>query len=153
MRKFSRRATVIAGVGAAALAGGVAFAAWTSTGSGTGSVTSTTSVNSTISPDGSGNPLYPGGSTSFTVKIDNPNSYAVSVTSISAGSSGATGSTGSCAAGSVTSDAASNPSGTIAAGGSADYTLTAHMNGNAADGCQGATFSLPLTATLASTGG
>jgi alternate signal-mediated exported protein len=150
MRKLTKGAIAVGAATTLALGGGIAWAAWSSSGSGSGSATSATSVNSTISSDTTGNPLYPGASTTFTVKIDNPNKYPVVVNSISAGSSTATGTAGACVAGSVTSAAVTAPSGTIAAGGSGTYTLTAHMDPNAADACQGQTFTLPLTATLQS---
>lgn len=150
MRKLTKGAIAVGAATTLALGGGIAWAAWSSTGSGSGSATSTVSANSHITSDTTGNPLYPGASTTFTVKIDNPNSYPVVVTSISDGKSNATGAAGACAAGSVTSAAVTSPGGTIAAGGSATYTLTAHMDPNAPDACQGQTFTLPLTATLQS---
>lgn len=148
MRKISKRSAVVLGTAGALVVAGVAYAAWTSTGSGSGSVTSTTSVNSTISAANSGTALYPGGGTDFTVSVTNPNDYPVVVTSISAGSSGLVN--GSCAAGTVTSAAVTAPTGTIAAHGTGTYTLHAVMAGNADDACKSQTFTLPLTATLAS---
>ena len=147
MRKISKRSAVVLGAAGVVVVAGVAYAAWTSSGSGSGSVTSTTSANSVISPVGSDHALYPGNSTTFVVKITNPNAYPVVVNSISAGSSDETG---GCAAGSVTSPAVSSPTGTIAPGATADYTLTATMDGNASDACKSKTFTLPLTATLSS---
>ncbi|MFS8098356.1 LEA type 2 family protein [Lentzea alba] len=143
-----KRTAVIAAVAVLAVGGGVAYAAWSSTGAGSGQVGSTTNVNSTISPvDGAGG-LYPGHTVSFQVTIDNPNGYPVTVTSISAGASALTQS--GCAAGTVTSAAVSNPSGTIVAGGTGTYTLQATMNADAADTCKSQTFTLPLTAALVS---
>ncbi|WP_206786007.1 hypothetical protein [Amycolatopsis sp. MtRt-6] len=147
MRKISKRSAVVLGAAGVVVVAGVAYAAWTSNGAGTGSVTSTTSLDSSIAPAGSGDALYPGGGTDFTVTIDNPNDYPVVVTGISAGSSNAVG---DCAAGTVTSAASTNPAGTIAAGESGTYTLHATMNANATDACKNRTFTLPLTATLAS---
>ncbi|WP_439380021.1 hypothetical protein [Amycolatopsis lexingtonensis] len=146
MRKISKRSAVVLGaVGAVAVAG-VAYAAWTSTGGGSGSVTSTTSQVSVISSTGTGTPLYPGGSTTFTVKISNPNDYPVVVNSISNGSSDEVN---GCAAGTVKS-VPGDLAGTILAHGERVYTLTATMNGNATDACKSQTFTLPLTATLSS---
>ncbi|WP_410671670.1 LEA type 2 family protein [Amycolatopsis sp. cmx-4-68] len=147
MRKISKRSAVVLGAAGVVLVAGVAYAAWTSTGSGSGAVTSTTSASSTIGSDTTGTPLYPGAAKTFTVTVTNPNAYPVVVNSISAGSSAVTG---DCAAGAVTSAAVSNPTGTIAAGGTGVYTLTATMAKDAADACQGKTFTLPLTATLSS---
>ncbi|SDX22985.1 hypothetical protein SAMN05421504_102741 [Amycolatopsis xylanica] len=147
MRKFSKKTAIALGAAGALTVAGVAYAAWSSSGAGSGSVTSTSAINSTISPTGTSAALYPGATQTFTISVTNPNSYPVKVTSISSGSSAADG---GCGAGSVTSDAVSNPSGTIAANGSSTYTLTAHMTGDADDACQGKNFSLTLTATLAS---
>lgn len=148
MRKISKRSAVVLGAAGVVVVAGVAYAAWTSTGAGSGSVTSTTAVNSTIGSDTTGTPLYPGAVKTFTVSIDNPNDYPVVVNGISAGSSTAT--SGGCAAGTVTSAAVTNPGSTIAAHGSAVYTLTATMSGSATDACKSQTFTLPLTATLSS---
>ncbi|MFD9704151.1 hypothetical protein [Lentzea sp. NPDC059081] len=143
-----KRTAVIAAVAIVAVGGGIAYAAWSSTGSGNGSVTSTREISSNITPV-SGAGLYPGKTVSFVVEIDNPNGYAVQVTSISAGSSEQT--SGGCVAGTVTSMASgANPGGVIAAGQKASYTLQATMNKDAADNCKSQTFTLPLTATLVS---
>ncbi|MEU0883472.1 hypothetical protein ABZ345_33105 [Lentzea sp. NPDC005914] len=142
-----KRTAVIAAVAVVAIGGGVAYAAWSSTGSGSGSVGSTTSANSTISAvDGAGG-LYPGHTVSYQVTINNPNSYPVRVTGISAGSSALVN---GCAAGTVTSPAVTNPAGTIAAGQSGTYTLQATMSAGATDECKSQSFSMPLTATLES---
>lgn len=142
-----RRITIVASALSVMLVATVAFAAWTSSGEGTGQAMSTSSIDSTISPDDPGEALFPGATSSFTVEVDNPNDYPVVVTGISAGSSDAVN---GCAAGTVTSDAVTDPAGIIAAGDSGTYTLVSHMAGGATDDCQGQTFSLDLTATLES---
>ncbi|MET8757432.1 hypothetical protein [Lentzea sp. NPDC004782] len=142
-----KRTAVIAAVAVVAVGGGVAYAAWSSTGSGSGTVSSTTSANSTINAvDGAGG-LFPGKTVSFQVTINNPNSYPVRVTGISAGSSELVN---GCVAGTVTSPAVTNPAGTIAPGTSGNYTLQATMSANATDECKSQSFTLPLTATLES---
>ncbi|HEY3464765.1 MAG TPA: hypothetical protein VGL47_06505 [Amycolatopsis sp.] len=147
MRKISKRSAVVLGAAGAVLVAGVAYAAWTSSGTGSGAVTSTTSVDSKITSVSSDHALYPGNSTTFVVKVTNPNAYPVVVNSISAGSSDEVG---GCAAGTVTSAAVTNPTGTIAPGSTADYTLTATMDKNASDACKSQPFTLPLTAVLSS---
>ncbi|MFI5564274.1 hypothetical protein ACIA2T_33705 [Amycolatopsis japonica] len=148
MAKISKRTAAILGITGLVVTAGVAYAAWTSSGSGSGSVTSTTSVNSTISPATPGEALYPGATTTFTVRVDNPNDYPIVVNSISAGSSDLAG---SCAAGTVTSDALTTPPATVIAPKTTGaYTLTAHMAADASDACKGASFSLPLSATISS---
>ena len=146
-----KRMAVLGGVLLVFVGAGIAFAAYLSTATGSGTASAATAVNATITPGANGTSLYPGGSGTFTVTINNPNSYPVKVTSISAGSSNATATNGSCAAGTVTSDAlASPPSTIIAAGGTGTYTLTSRMIANPDNSCQGQTFTLPLTAQQAS---
>ena len=149
MRKISKRTAVVLGIAGVVVVTGVAYAAWTSTGAGSGSVTSTTVQASVISSDSTGTPLYPGAAKTFTVKITNPNAYAVVVNTISTGSSDAVN---GCAAGSVLSDAfsATSPNPVVLAGATGTYTLTAHMIADPSNACQGQTFTLPLTAALSS---
>ena len=145
-----KRAGVI-GVVVVALAGaGLAFAAYLSSGAGYGETQSTVAVSSVISPKTPGSQLYPGGTTSYTVNVTNPNAYPVKVTSLSASSSDATGTSNTCPAGTVTVPAVTNPTGTIPAGGTGVYTLAATMVADPNNACQGATFRMPLTAQLAS---
>lgn len=142
-----KRTMIIAGVAIVALGGGVAYAAWSSSGAGTGQVSAKGSVDSSITAGG-GAGLFPGATdVTYTVSINNPNDYPVKVTGISAGSSKPQG---QCAAGTVTSDAVSNPAGTIAPGQSVVYTLKAKMAADADNSCQNLTFDLPLTAQLVS---
>lgn len=154
-------AVIVAAVSSFAI-GGVAVAAWTSTGSGSASARATTAQSSTIkevAPLSTDNDLYPGATKSASITIDNPNSYPIIVTSISAGSSTLVNS--ACAARTVTSDAVpTNASGiaqstagnpvTIAAKESGTYSVTTHMAGTADNSCQGQDFSLALTATVQS---
>lgn len=152
-----RRLLLIPLLTGAALAGGFAFATWSSSGSGTGEAKSMTAVDSVISPGTNAADLYPGATSSVEVTVSNPNPYAVVVNSISAGSSALVNTT--CLAGTVTSDArTTDPAGllqvdataAIAAGGTGSYELVTHMGATAADSCQGQTFTLALTATLSS---
>lgn len=153
-----RRLLLIPLLTGAALAGGYAFATWSSSGSGTGEAKSMTAVDSVISPGTNAADLYPGATSSVEVTVSNPNPYAVVVNSISAGSSALVNTT--CLAGTVTSDArttdpagllqADNTTTAIPAGGTGSYELVTHMGATAADSCQGQTFTLALTATLSS---
>lgn len=143
-----KRLGAVAGGIALACVAGLALAAFLSSGSGTATGDSTVALESTIAPESGASGLYPGATTTAAVTVNNPNDYPVKVASISAGSSSAT--TGSCPAGSVTTDALTNPQGTIAPGGTATYTLTAKMIANPDNACQGQTFTIPLTASLAS---
>ncbi|WP_433027606.1 hypothetical protein [Actinomycetospora sp. CA-053990] len=146
-----RRLGAIAGGIALACVAGVALAAWLSSGAGTAEGTSTTAVNSTISPSGGGAGLYPGATVDTTVTVNNPNQYPVVVASISPGTSDATA--GNCPAGTVTTGGLTNPPGRIDPGGTRTYTLPAKMINDPSNSCQGKTFVLPLTASLASAAG
>ena len=141
---------------------GIAAAAWQSTGAGSASIQASTAQDSTITAV-SAVALFPGASKTAIVSINNPNPYPVVVTSISAGASGTqTGSLGACSANTVTSDALAPAGGaagvvqsdgstvTIPASGAGTFQLTTHMVANADNACQGLTFTLPITATLAS---
>lgn len=157
MRKYKKLLLVPLFIGAA-IASGVAFAAWTSNGTGTGQARSTTSVDSVIAPGTNAADLYPGSTSSVTVTVSNPNGYPVMVNSISGGSSNLVNAT--CVAGSVTTDARTiDATGllqsdlatkVIPAGGSGTYTLVTHMTTTAVDACKLQTFTLPLTASLTS---
>ena len=142
----------------ALFAGGVAYAAWTSSGSGSATAQSTTSVDSVIAPGTGAADLYPGAVSSVTVTVSNPNPYPIMVSSISAGSSALVNT--SCTAGTVTTDARPTDAAglsqtggsvkTIAAGGSGTYTLTTRMAATAVDACKSQTFTLALTAAVTS---
>lgn len=155
---MKKKLLALPAIGTALVGAGIAFAAWTSTGTGSGTAQSTTSENSTISAGVYTADLYPGAVRSVTVTIDNPNDYPVIVNSISSGSSALVNTT--CTAGTVTSDErttdatgltqSDNSTKTIAANGSATYTLTTRMAASAVDSCKSQDFTLALTATLSS---
>jgi hypothetical protein len=155
--RLRRRIPVIYVVGSCLLGAGIAYAAWTSSGAGSATAQATTSVSSVIAAGTSAADLFPGAVKTVTVTISNPNPYPVLVTSISAGTSVVVNAT--CVAGTVTSDARtldasgllqSNATRSIGASGSGTYTLTTRMTASAADGCQGQSFALALTATVSS---
>lgn len=157
-KKGRKKLFLVPFVVGALFAGGVAFAAWTSSGSGTGSAQSTTSIDSVIAPGTSAADLYPGATGSVTVTVSNPNPYPIVVNSISAGSSALVNTT--CVAGTVTTDARPNDAAglsqtggsvkTIAASGSGTYTLVTHMTTTALDSCKSQTFTVALTAAVTS---
>ena len=151
MTRTRKRLAVLGGVLLVLAGAGVAFAAYLSTGSGTGATASSVAVSSTIASNTPGAQLYPGSTSTYTVTINNPNPYPVKVVSISASSSQAA--TGGCPPGTVTSPAVTNPAGTIAPNGSGSYSLTATMANDPDNSCQGASFTMPLTASLTSAAG
>lgn len=155
--KHVRRFAVAGSILAVLSVASVAFAAWVADGSGSGQAQSTVHVDSVISSDDKGVALYPGSTSSYTVKITNPNKYPSVVTSISSGSSALVG---GCDAGSVTSDArafdnsgllqSDNTTKAIPAEGSALYRLSSHMITDPQQACESKTFTLSLSATLRS---
>jgi hypothetical protein len=151
MTRNRKRLAVLGGVLLVLAGAGVAFAAYLSNGAGSGTTASSVAVDSTIASNTPGAQLYPGSTSTYTVTINNPNPYPVKVVSISASSSQAT--QAGCPAGTVTSPAVTNPSGTIVANGSGSYSLTATMSTNPDNSCQGQSFTMPLTAQLTSAAG
>ena len=153
------------GFRAAALAGllltagaGTAYAFWSGTGAGSGSAAAGTmqavTVDALVASDNPKAALYPGGSADVVLRLTNPNPYSVQVYSV----------TGN---GPVTADAAHPgctttgvsftgtaaplaPATYVAANSSALITLpgAATMDTTSLAACQGATFSVPVTAEV-----
>ncbi len=168
-RSWKRAPLVIAAVVALVigLGTGTAYAYFTSQGSGTGSATVGTPANvvlgqSTIVTVSSSGYLVPGGTGDLFVRVNNPNSFAVTVTGISqtgnvvvVGSAGCTSDTAwpttlgnsgvsvpTNAAVNITVPANSGPSFTL------DIPNAASMTTTSASACQGATFQVPVTITV-----
>ena len=136
------------------LSSGAAYAYFSSTGHGTGSASvgtmqPVTIDSATVNPQ---TPLLPGGSGAVTLKVDNPNGFAVTLVSVTGdGAITASGGAGGCATtGVVTFTNQTGLSTVIAASGitSVDLKGAAAMTTAAAAGCQGATFSIPVTITV-----
>jgi hypothetical protein len=134
---------------------GLVYAAWTTSGSGSayakaGSAQALSTVDVSASTVAS---VYPGGDGNVLIKISNPNSYPVRVTSVT-GNGAVTADSGH--AGCVTTGVSfTNQTGQtidVPAGGATQATLTnaAHMSNASDDGCQGATFTIPVSLTGAS---
>jgi hypothetical protein len=153
--KWTRRVAVFAAAIPVMIGGGVAFASWSASGTGSGAaqagnVTPLKTVTATTTSLGL---LFPGGSGDLKVTFDNPNPFPVTITSVTAGTGAITGSGGiaSCSTTGVTFTAPTSPSVALpAASGGTDGTTTRtflnalSMNANSDNGCQGATFSVPL---------
>jgi hypothetical protein len=138
---------------------GFVYAAWTSSGSGSGYAQAGTAQSLTTS-DVSGSAfthnLYPGTSGDLNIKINNPNSYPVTVTSITsngviqADGTHQTAGCGTATDASTTGVTFPNPgtqSISVAPSGSTTTTLTNKVSmSNASDNaCQGATFTIPVS--------
>lgn len=158
-RRWFRRlpALAIVGVAVAVLLGtGLASAAWLSSGGGTATArgdgalppTTTTVAGSAITTG----LLYPGGSGNVRITVNNPNLYPVTVTAIASnGSPTASGGSGSCTATGVSLTTAS-PGIRVPAQGTLTFDLSnaATMSNASDNGCQNATFTVPVTVSVTS---
>jgi hypothetical protein len=140
---------------------GVAIAAWTTGGSGSGQAQAGSAASMTISAGTPSSSLYPTASADVAATISNPNPYKVHVSSISLGAVSVDGGHSACNTGSVSvtspQDNGSSgwdvPAKVGATNGSLDVHLAnaISMSNAANDSCQGATFTVALTASGAST--
>jgi hypothetical protein len=166
VRKFhlaskKRKLTLLAILAVAAAAIGVAFAAWTTGGSGSGQAQAGSATSMTISAGTPGSSLYPTASSDVAATISNPSPYKVHVSSISLGAVSVDAGHSGCNLGSVTVTSPQDNGGSgwdvpAKSGGvngslNVDLTNAISMSNAANDSCQGATFTVALTATGAST--
>ncbi len=156
-KSILRRAGVVGTLATAAVAvvAGTAAAYWVTTGSGTATAQAGTAQNPTTTAVAvSSGLLVPGGTGDVYLKVNNPNGYTVRVTAVTgSGTITASGGTGTCTTTAVTfTNQAPTSSNTIAANGSATFTYTGAvaMGANPDQGCQGATFTIPVTVTISS---
>ncbi len=129
---------------------GLAYAAWTTSGSGSGTAKAknaqaltTVDVSATTTAT-----LYPGATGDVLLKTSNPNDYPVRVTDVKGnGAITATGGSGTCTTTGVTFTDQTGKSIDIPAKGSTEATMTgaAAMSNLSEDGCQGATFTIPVS--------
>jgi hypothetical protein len=153
IRRLSTKMLVASGALTAGLvAGGIAFATWTSNGVGSGGAGAVTAVNLTVTAATGTADLFPGttqGDVYFT--ITNPNPYPVTFTSMSLGGA---------ITNAVAGDATACPPANVTAVGATGLNLTVGANTTSAtqsianvvsmalaapDGCQGKSFVIPLT--------
>lgn len=146
---FGSVVALVVGLGA-----GTAYAFFTGvgTGSGTASVGNIQSVTVDLIASGTvTNKLYPGNSGDLKLKLDNPNSYPVTIVGIT-GNGTVTGSsgTGTCSTTGVTVPT-SNALSIAVASGSGVFVVIPNgvsMDATSDSGCQGATFQIPVTITV-----
>ncbi len=151
-----RRVLLVAAVVALVLSIGAGASAYLSaSGSGSGSASTgsmqTVTVTAVTGGDAPSNTLLPGGSADVILRVDNPNAYAVALTSVTAGPGAiSTAQPGCTGTGGVTFTDQSGLSDTIAASGTTLVHLTdaATMATSSPDACQGAAFSIPVTITV-----
>ena len=156
-----RRVIMVVTLLIAASAIGVAIAAWTTGGTGSGQASAGTATAMTISAGTPSTNLYPTASADVAAVISNPNPYKVHVSSVALGGVTVDGSHSGCNTASVTVAPVADNSGSgwdvPAKSGGVNGSLNVDLVGaismaNAAnDFCQGATFTVALTATGAST--
>ena len=168
---WRRRAGVVAGIVVLLFGGGVAVASWTATGTGQGSAQAAGVNALDVSPGTPLGALYPlpanstpatgyGSGTvgSVATTVTNPNPFPVTITTAAIGSVTTNPLTGrTCAAGSVLPTTSApitlSPPVTLAAdSGPTAVTVPGalYMVSTAENGCQGASFSVPVTVTGAS---
>jgi hypothetical protein len=153
--RLDKRLGVIAGALGALLAGGVvAYALFSATGTGSGRASATTAVSITITPQTCASAdLYPGGPAgALCFTLTNSNPYNVTFTSVSYGTAITSSDQTNCPASNVS--VATNAPTAVAfsvAHGATSGTLSiagvVSMASTAGDGCQGKSFTVPVTLT------
>ncbi len=155
---LTKKACFVAAALAASLVAGVAFAAWMADGTGPGTARAKTAVAlTTVAVPASNAALFPGADAKLTVHVTNDNDYPVRITNVDYGTASATTVSGALSACVNGTDAAltfSDQAGLaldVVAHSSASFDVDGvHMGGASLSGCQGATFTIPVTLTGAS---
>jgi hypothetical protein len=151
--RLRTKLAALAVAGGVALSATAAYAAWTASGTGNGTAQAKSAVDLSVTNIAVLDSLYPGGSSALKVNVSNSNDYPVLVTAINkkGGITVDDGHSAGCEASNV-SFTDQPGSWAISAHSSLDITLSGavHMIGNAANGCQGATFTVPVEAVGAS---
>lgn len=152
-RAVRRIVAVAAGLATVLCGAGVAWAYWSTGGTGSGGASAgnlTINVTALQADDANQASLVPGGTSDVILRVDNPNSFPVHVTSISG--SGAPVASNGCTPTGVTFSSPADYS-------SAQFTLApgsnlirlagaASMSTQSASACQGATFTVPVAVTV-----
>ncbi len=153
MKRWTRVAIGAIAALTVGIGGGAAFAYFTSSGRGSGAASvGTPSPVTVLQATGTvTNKLYPGTTGDLLLTLDNPNPYAVTITSV--GSSGAvtgSGGVGTCTVTGVSVVTQSGLNVTVASGSSVSVVIpgAAEMGSTSDSGCQGATFQAPITITV-----
>ena len=135
------------------LSAGAAYAYFTTPGNGTGSaaVGSMQTVTIAATTATPGNPLLPGGTGDVTLEVTNPNPFPVTLLTVtSSGTITADASHPDCTTTGVTFASPTALNKTVPASSTTTIDLkgAAAMGTSSSDGCQGATFSVPVTITV-----
>ena len=158
-RKRLVRLAVTAVVGLS-IAGGAAYAAWSVNGSGSGSASAASAQGLTLTAGSASGVLYPGASADVDTSVANANPFPVHVSSLALDTTqgqngfGVDAGHSGCNLGSLSFTTATNSGNgwDLSANGSLDIDATGSisMDSGANDSCQGATFTVYLTAAAAS---
>lgn len=136
------------------LGAGTAYAYFTGVGTGSGTTSVGTVQSVTVDVIASGtvtNKLYPGTSGDLKLKLDNPNSYPVTIVGITSnGTVTGSGGIGTCSTTGVTVPTNNALSITVASGTGVFVVIPngVSMGATSDSGCQGATFQVPVTITV-----
>ncbi len=152
-RRRNRKIGVFTLVLVVAFGAAAAFAAWTVGGGGSGTATAVSAQSLTTSTATTTAALYPGiTGANLYLTVNNSNAFPVTITSVNA--NGAAVPDSGHAAGCVTTGvtyATTATSKIVPASGSLSFTIPSVAMSNASDtGCQGATFTIPVTFTATS---
>lgn len=157
MKKMSKRSAIIAGSAAAVIAvGGAAFAAWTASGTDNGTATAGTLTAPTVSDVVVDGQLVPGGTANLTLKVTNNHSKVVKISALAAQEDITSNNAGCTAANHAVSLDAAAVSGVVSGldniepGATVDVSVPNGVKmGDSANECQGATFTIPVEAQVA----
>lgn len=160
MKSHTKKVAVLGATLLALVAVGLVYAAWTTSGSGSvyakaGSSQALSTLDAAASTTAT---LYPGSTGDVVLKVSNPNNFPVRVTGVSLNGTNANitpdaGHAGCTTTGvsftNVTGLTVNVPAKSGGTNGSAEATLSgaAAMSNASVDGCQGATFTIPVTLT------
>jgi len=152
MQKLGRKLSLMGAVLALFLVGSVVFAAWLVTGEGNGAAQAVTADDLVVQPGTTSADLYPGADGDVELTIENPNAFDVEVQTI-VGDGPVTSAAPGCSTTGVSfTDQLAVTGMTVAAGATINVSLddAASMNNSSDNGCQGATFSVPVSVTAQS---
>jgi len=152
MQKLGRKLSLMGAVLALFLVGSVVFAAWLVTGEGNGAAQATTAEDLVVAPGTTSADLYPGSDGDVELTIENPNAFDVEVETIVGDGPVTSGAPGCTTTGVSFADQNDVTGMTIAAGATINVSLddAASMSNSSDNGCQGATFSVPVSVTAQS---
>jgi hypothetical protein len=141
-----KRAAIIAVASLGLLGGGLAMASWTASGSGSNAVDAATAQPLVVSV-GYVSGLYPTGSLKVPFTVENDNPYKVALSNVQL--AGVTSNHPDCDT-SVVTGADVPLSDVLRSGVTRSYNFPISMSNDASNGCQGATFTVTLKVTGAS---